>query len=142
MTNVTALVPNLQRGHRSVCHQCCQFLPDASSRAFQVLATNGTGPQFLRYIDKAGRLLWWIVLRLLFGLYRFSRRSQCVRGRKYYGYSTSQLPYRTLSGVYGSYLGLFLNCTALMATVDVSLFPLGGKPAAKVFFENHLAVRL
>ncbi|KIV94591.1 hypothetical protein PV10_02343 [Exophiala mesophila] len=144
----------------------CTF---ASSRTMQALACHGMGPRFLRYIDKAGRPLWCIVLQLAFGLIAFIGEANAsgqvftwllaltalsfffawasinlshIRfraGWKYHGYSEHQLPYRALFGVYGSYLGLFLNCLALIATFYTSVFPLGGSPSAKVFFMNYLA---
>jgi len=144
----------------------CTF---ASSRTMQALAANGMGPQFLRYIDKAGRPLWCIVLQLLFGCIAFIGEAKSggeiftwllsltalsfffawgsinlahIRfraGWKHHGYSVEQLPFCAMFGVYGSYLGLSLNCIALVATFYTSLFPLGGQPNAKVFFENYLA---
>lgn len=39
-----------------------------SSRTIQALADRKMAPQFLKYIDKAGRPLWCIVLQLLFAL--------------------------------------------------------------------------
>ncbi|EXJ81453.1 hypothetical protein A1O3_07745 [Capronia epimyces CBS 606.96] len=120
----------------------------ASSRTIQALAANGMAPRFLRYIDQAGRPLWCIVLQLLFGCIAFIGEASAsinlshIRfraGWKYHGYSTSQLPYRAVFGVYGSYLGLFLNCIALIATFYVSLFPLREKPDAKAFFRSYLA---
>ncbi|KAI1622789.1 AAT family amino acid transporter [Exophiala viscosa] len=144
----------------------CTF---ASSRTLQALAANRMAPQFLSYIDKSGRPLWCIVLQLLFGCIAFVGEANVsgqiftwllsltalsfflvwlsinlahIRfraGWRRQGFSIENLPYRASFGVYGSYLGLFLNVIAIIATFYVSLFPLGGKPNAKVFFENYLA---
>ncbi|KAL2439144.1 putative amino-acid permease P7G5.06 [Exophiala dermatitidis] len=149
----------------SVANSCTY----ASSRTMQALAANGMGPQFLRYIDKKGRPIWCIIVQLLFGCIAFIGEANAsgeiftwllaltalsfffawtsinlshIRfraGWKHHGFSTSQLPYRAAFGVYGSYLGFFLNCIAIVATFYVSLFPLGGKPDAKIFFQNYLA---
>ncbi|KAK4947742.1 hypothetical protein LTR10_013250 [Elasticomyces elasticus] len=149
----------------SVANSCTY----ASSRTLQALAANRMAPQFLAYIDKAGRPLWCIVVQLLFGCIAFVGEASVsgqvftwllsltalsfllvwlsinlshIRfraGWRRQGFSVDHLPYRASFGVYGSYLGLFLNIIAIIATFYVSLFPLGGKPDAKVFFENYLA---
>jgi len=42
-------------------------------------------------------------------------------------------------GVIGSWCGFIINCIAIIATFYVSLFPVGGKPDAKAFFQSYLA---
>lgn len=59
--------------------------------------------------------------------------------RAAHGFTKEQLPYQAAFGVYGSYIGIFLNLLAIIATFYTSLFPLGGSPSASVFFENFLA---
>lgn len=55
------------------------------------------------------------------------------------GYTTDQLPYKASMGVIGSWLGFTINWIAIIATFYVSLFPVGGKPDAKAFFQSYLA---
>lgn len=43
----------------------CTF---GSTRTMQAMAERGMAPQFLSYVDKAGRPLWCIVIQLIFGL--------------------------------------------------------------------------
>lgn len=149
----------------SVANSCAY----ASSRTMQALAAEGMGPKFLRYIDKAGRPLWCVVVQLLFGCIAYIGEASAsttiftwllaltalsfffawlsinlshIRFRRawaYNGYRVDQLPYRAAFGVYGSYFGLCLNILAIIATFYTSLFPLGGSPSAKTFFENFLA---
>lgn len=131
----------------SVANSCTY----ASSRTMQALGAQGMGPKFLTYIDRQGRPLWCIVIQLVFGLlafineasvgtkvftwllslsglsYFFCWASICLahirfrRGWKVQGHSLEELPYRASFGVIGSYIGLFLNVVALIATFYVSL---------------------
>ncbi|KAK5956356.1 hypothetical protein OHC33_002933 [Knufia fluminis] len=55
------------------------------------------------------------------------------------GYTTDQLPYVASMGVIGSWIGFVINWIAIIATFYVPLFPVGGKPDAKAFFQSYLA---
>lgn len=132
----------------SVANSCAY----GSTRTMQALSAQGMGPKFLRYIDSKGRPVWCIVIQLLFGLLAFigeSGRSGEVftwllslaglsnffvwgsinlahirfrSGWKAHGRSLDELPYRAAFGVIGSYIGLFLNWIALIATFYTSVF--------------------
>ena len=58
------------------------------------------------------------------------------------GHKVEELPYRASFGIYGSYVGLFLNFVCLAAQFYVALWPVGGSPDAKAFFEAYLALPL
>lgn len=77
-------------------------------------------------------------------LFLFSNCGCCLTdlwalSRYAHGFTKHQLPYQAAFGIVGSYLGVFLNGIAIIATFYTSLFPLGSSPTAKVFFENFLA---
>ena len=127
----------------------CTF---GSTRTMQALAANGMGPKFLSYIDKKGRPITCIVVQLLFGLLAFINEASagntvfnwllalsglsnffvwgsiCLShirfraGWKAHGHTLDELPYQASFGVIGSYIGLFLNIIALIATFYVALF--------------------
>jgi yeast amino acid transporter len=61
------------------------------------------------------------------------------RAWKLQGYNVEDLPFRAAAGVYGSWFGLLLNILCLIAQFYVALFPIGGSPDAKSFFEAYLA---
>ncbi|KAG9773448.1 AAT family amino acid transporter, partial [Aureobasidium melanogenum] len=149
----------------SVANSCTY----GSSRTMQALAARGMGPKFFMYVDKKGRPVWCIVVQLLFGCLAyigeahasgtiftwllalsglsffflwFSINLSHIRFRHgwyAHGFTKHQLPYQAAFGIVGSYLGVFLNGIAIIATFYTSLFPLGSSPTAKVFFENFLA---
>ncbi|KAL8639625.1 MAG: hypothetical protein Q9228_003359 [Teloschistes exilis] len=143
-----------------------------STRTMQALSLRGMGPKFLSYVDPQGRPLWCIVIQLLFGLLAFINEASTgkqifnwllalsalnnlfvwgsinlahIRFRQGWaasGRSVSELPYQASFGVAGSYIGLFLNWVALIATFYTSLFPIGASPNAEAFFESMLALPL
>ena len=132
----------------SVANSCTY----GSTRTMQALAARGMGPKFLTYIDSKGRPIWCVVLQLVFGLlafvneantgsvfftwllslsglsYFFSWGSICLshirfrQGWKAQGHTLDELPYQAQFGVIGSYIGLFLNVIALIATFYTALF--------------------
>ena len=127
----------------------CTF---GSTRTMQALGARGMGPSFLTYIDSKGRPLWCIVIQILFGFLAFINEAEkgstvftwllslsglsyffvwgsiCLShirfraGWKAQGHTLDELPYQASFGVIGSYLGLFLNCIALVATFYTSLW--------------------
>lgn len=54
------------------------------------------------------------------------------------GRSVLELPFASQFGVWGSYIGLFLNILCLVATFYTSVWPIGSDPDVQVFFENYL----
>ncbi|KAK3168133.1 hypothetical protein OEA41_004579 [Lepraria neglecta] len=149
----------------SVANSCTY----GSTRTMQALAARGMGPRFLTYIDSKGRPIWCVIIQLIFGLlafvneaktgstfftwllslsglsYFFVWASICLshirfrQGWKAQGHTLDELPFQAQFGVIGSYIGLFLNCIALIATFYTSLFPPGSSPAAIAFFQQYLA---
>jgi amino acid transporter len=148
----------------------CTF---GSTRTMQALAERGMGPKFLAYVDKHGRPLWCVVIQIAFGFlafigeagnsgdiftwllslsglsYFFVWGSICLShirfrsGWKAQGYSLDQIPYKPTLGVYGSWVGFFLNCLCLMATFYNALYPSpGSTPTATGFFQAYLAAPL
>ena len=144
----------------------------ASTRTIQALAQEGLAPKFLAYVDRKGRPIPTVIIQLLFGLLAFIGEgsssttvfdwllaisglsnffvwgSICIahiRFRsawKYNGHSTDELPYRASFGIWGSYLGAFLNFICLAAQFYTAVSPLGGASgtaAAEGFFEAYLA---
>jgi amino acid transporter len=127
----------------------CTF---GSTRTIQALAANKMAPKFLAAIDKKGRPIACIILQLLFGLLAFINEASvgstvftwllALSGLSYFfcwgsiclshirfrhawklqGHTKDELPYQAQFGIFGSYVGLFLNVIALMATFYVSLF--------------------
>lgn len=121
----------------------CTF---GSTRTMQALAERGMGPKFLAKVDKHGRPIWCVVIQIAFGLiafigeaenqseifgwllslsglsYFFVWGSICLAhirfrsGWKAQGYALETIPYRPSLGVYGSWIGLIINCLCLVAT--------------------------
>lgn len=144
----------------------CTF---GSTRTMQALAARGMGPKFLAYIDNAGRPLWCVVIQIAFGFLAYINEAKSggdvftwllsLSGLSYFfvwgsinlahirfrsgwkaqGHTLDELPYQAQFGIIGSYVGLFLNCIALIATFYTALLPVGSGPDAKNFFENYLA---
>lgn len=145
----------------------CAF---GSTRTMQAMAERGMGPKFFAYVDKAGRPIWCVIVQLAFGLLAFLGESSAsgdvfswllslsglaflfvwgficlthIRFRyawKAQGFSLDQIPYRPVTGVYGSYVGLFLNVVCLLATFYNALYPSpNATPDAKAFFQTYLA---
>ncbi|EPE04887.1 amino-acid permease inda1 [Ophiostoma piceae UAMH 11346] len=146
----------------------CTF---GSTRTMQALAERGMAPKILAYVDKAGRPIWCIAVQLAFGLLAFIGESGqsgtifnwllALSGLSYFfvwgsiclthirfryvwnakGRSLDEIPYKPNLGVYGSYVGLFLNIICLIATFYSALYPsAGATPDASVFFQSYLAL--
>ncbi|KAH8660064.1 amino acid permease/ SLC12A domain-containing protein [Xylariales sp. PMI_506] len=145
----------------------CSF---GSTRTMQAMAEGGMAPKILSYIDKAGRPLWCVFIQLAFGLlgylglaakgstvlgwllalsglsYLLVWGSVCLAhirfrsGWRSQGFTLEQLPYKAPFGVWGSALGLFLACLALLATFYNALYPSPNSvPDVETFFSNFLA---
>lgn len=57
----------------------------------------------------------------------------------YRGRDTGELSFVAAFGVWGSVIGVVLNCLVLMAQFWIALYPLGGSPNASDFFQAYLA---
>jgi amino acid transporter len=147
----------------------CTF---GSTRTFQALASQGMAPALLAYVDKQGRPIPTVILQLAFALlafineanvgnqvfnwllalsgimYFFTWGSICLahirfrRAWAYNGRSLDELPFTAIFGVVGSWIGLGLNILCLIAQFYVALWPVGGKPDAKSFFQTMLTLPL
>lgn len=132
----------------SVANSCTY----GSTRTIQAMAERGMAPGFFSYVDKKGRPVWCIVLQLAFGLlafigeaaasdtvfdwllalsglsYFFVWGSICgahIRMRlawKVQGLDLAQIPYKVPLGIWGSAIGLFLNCVCMIATFYNALY--------------------
>lgn len=101
---------------------------------------------FLAYINEASagsQIFTWLLS--LSGLSNFfTWGSIClahIRFRAAWtraGRTTDDLPFAAMFGTVGSYLGLGLNVLCLIAQFYIALWPIGGKPDAKAFFESYL----
>ncbi|WFD03796.1 hypothetical protein MOBT1_002490 [Malassezia obtusa] len=126
----------------------------ASSRTLLALAEQGFAPRLFKYVDREGRPLIAVAISLLFGVLAFLVYSSnegvvfswllqisglaaiftwgsicmChVRFRaawKKQGNSLSELPWASPLGVYGSFLGLFLNVLVIAANIYIGAFDL------------------
>jgi amino acid transporter len=144
----------------------CTF---ASTRTIQALCARGMGPSVGAKVDRKGRPWVVLIVVLLFGCLAyineasdggtvftwllslsglsnfFTWGSVCfahIRFRAAWtaaGRTTDDLPFAAMFGTIGSWIGLFLNILCLIAQFYVALFPIGGKPDAKAFFESYLA---
>ncbi|KAG9230019.1 amino acid permease/ SLC12A domain-containing protein [Amylocarpus encephaloides] len=144
----------------------CTF---ASTRTVQALCARGMGPAIGARVDSKGRPWVVLIVALAFGALAyvnvapqgdeiftwllslsglsnfFTWGSICfahIQFRKAWamnGRTTDELPFQAMFGTIGSWIGLALNILCLIAQFYVSLFPIGGKPDAKAFFENYLA---
>ena len=144
----------------------CTF---GSTRTIQALCEKGMGPRWGAKIDKKGRPWVVLIFVLLFGCLAYINEAQkgstiftwllsisglsnfftwgsiClahIRFRKAWaraGRTTDDLPFAAMFGVWGSWIGLFLNIICLVAQFYVALFPIGGSPNAESFFEAYLA---
>jgi amino acid transporter len=124
----------------------------ASTRTIQALAAQGMAPRFLAYVDKKGRPIPTIILQLVIALLAFVNEapkgsvvfdwllalsgvanyfvygSICVahiRFRsawKHRGHTTDELPFRAQFGIWGSYLGIFLNFICVVAQFYTALY--------------------
>ncbi|KAF4945982.1 hypothetical protein FSARC_14302 [Fusarium sarcochroum] len=145
----------------------CTF---GSTRTMQAMALRGHAPKFLNYIDSKGRPIYCVIIQLAFGLLAYIGESPkggtifdwllalsglaflfvwgtiCLAharmrsGFRAQGIDLNLVPYKTPFGVWGSYLGVFLNVIALVATFYSALFaPDGSDPTAESFFMAFLA---
>ncbi|KAI0603291.1 amino acid permease [Biscogniauxia sp. FL1348] len=145
----------------------CTF---GSTRTMQAMAERGMAPKILAYVDKAGRPMWCILIQLAFGLlgyigvaedgltafdwllalsglsYFFVWGSCCLAHIRFrlawtrQGRSMKEIPYKTPLGIWGSAIGLFLNCLCLVATFYNALYPTpDATPNAEDFFMSYLA---
>ncbi|RPA83377.1 putative amino acid permease [Ascobolus immersus RN42] len=141
-----------------------------SSRTLAALAEQGQAPKILAYIDKKGRPIVGIGLASALGLLGylaaspksgeaftwmlalsglssiFTWGSICLahirfrRAWKLQGHSLDELAFTSQAGLIGSWFGFALNCIVLVAQFWVAVWPIGGKPTAKGFFEIYLTV--
>jgi len=141
-----------------------------SSRTLAALAEQGQAPKIFAYIDKKGRPIMGIALASLLGLLGylaateksgeaftwmlalsglssiFTWGSICLahirfrRAWKLQGHSLNELAFTSQAGIIGSWFGFILNCLVLVAQFWVAVWPIGGKPNAKGFFEIYLTV--
>lgn len=143
----------------------------ACSRCMVAMAEIGNLPKRLNYIDKRGRPLYAIFATLIFGLLSFIAASDkqeevftwlsalsglstlfCwfsinlshIRFRqamKAQDRSLDELPFVSITGVYGSWYGCIVIFLVLIASFWTSLFPVGGDGAdAESFFEGYLSL--
>jgi amino acid transporter len=139
------------------------------SRTLAGLSAQGLAPKFLGYIDRKGRPLGGIALCAVFGLLSFVSASSaegqvfgwlmalsglssiftwgsiCVchirfrRALKLQGRNLDEIPFKSTTGIIGSYYGVIFNCLILVAQFWIALFPIGGSPNAVSFFQSYLA---
>jgi amino acid transporter len=144
----------------------------ASSRTVAALAGVRQAPRILGYIDRGGRPMVALILALLFGglayiglassgvtvfnwLLAISGLSQfftwasiCLchirfrEGWQYHGHKLSEIPFRSATGVIGSYYGCAFNILCLVAQLYVAIWPpgKGNMFTVEEFFEAYLAV--
>lgn len=157
--NVVVLVSLLSIGNSAVY---------GFSRTILSLAEQGLAPRWFLYVDRTGRPLVGILVSAIVGLLAFVAASPkegevfawlvalsalstlftwalCtiahVRFRaamKRQNRPLTELPYRSITGVWGSYYATVCLVVVLCLQFWVSLFPLGAKPDAGVFFKNYL----
>lgn len=164
--NVVILVSVLSIGNSCVY---------GGSRTLTALAEQGYAPRIFTYVDRAGRPLVSTALIIGFGLIGyineaaagatifswllalsglaalFTWGSIClahIRFRsawKYHGHSESEIPFQSMFGVWGSWLGLIIIFLVLIAQFYVALYPIPAPgevstPSAYNFFNAYLAV--
>ncbi|KAJ5242404.1 General amino-acid permease GAP2 [Penicillium citrinum] len=163
--NVVIMIAVLSVGNSSVY---------GSSRTLAALAEQGQAPRILAYIDRKGRPIWAIAVASGLGLLCFLAASDkqtdafnwmmaisglssiftwgsiCLchirfrRAWRLQGHSLKELAFRSVPGVYGSWIGLGFNCLVLIAQFWVGFAPVGyGELTAgervKSFFNAYLA---
>mmetsp|Transcript_7976 Transcript_7976/g.7910 ORF Transcript_7976/g.7910 Transcript_7976/m.7910 type:complete len:579 (-) Transcript_7976:87-1823(-) len=157
--NVIVLISLLSIGNSSVY---------GFSRTILSLAEQGLAPKCFDYVDRKGRPLVGILVSAIVGLLSFVAASpkqtevfawlmalsglstlftwfsvnlSHIRFRlamKKQGRSLDELPYRALTGFWGSVYAAILLIVVLCLQFWISLFPLGEAPSAATFFENYL----
>jgi amino acid transporter len=141
------------------------------SRTLTALAQQGYAPKIFSYIDRSGRPLMSVIFLCAFGPLAyvnldaegptvfdwllalsglaalFTWGSIClahIRFRKAWlrqGHTLDEIPFKAVGGVYGSYLGLFLNILVLLAQLFVAICPVeGGFNDVEGFFKSYLAL--
>lgn len=140
----------------------------ATTRTVTALAEQGLAPKILGYIDRKGRPIIAIVITNIFGLLAFiaasGKQSEVFtwllsisglsaiftwlsiniahlrfrRALKSQNRSTDELIYTSQTGIIGSVYAAGLNILVLAVTFWEAVWPLGGKPDAKAFFETYL----
>ncbi|CAI1553848.1 hypothetical protein SEUBUCD646_0K02570 [Saccharomyces eubayanus] len=163
VVNVVILIAVLSVGNSAIF---------ACSRTFVALAEQGFLPQVFAYVDRKGRPLVGIIITSIGGLIAFVAASKkegevfdwllalsglsslftwggiCIchiRFRKALtaqGRSVEELSFKSPTGVWGSYWGLFMIIIMFIAQFYVALFPVGGSPSAEGFFEAYLSFPL
>lgn len=138
------------------------------SRTILSLAEQGLAPKMFKFVDRSGRPLVGVAFSAIVGLLSFVSASSkqgevfawlialsamstlftwaaCtmahIRFRsamKVQGRSLDELPYLANTGVWGSWYATICLIVMLGLQFWVSLFPLGAKPDAVVFFKNYL----
>ncbi|OLL23140.1 Cationic amino acid transporter 1 [Neolecta irregularis DAH-3] len=158
--NAVILVAVLSVGNSSIY---------ASSRTLTGLADRSQAPKIFRYVDRKGRPLvslalssalgfiayvscsdkgpkvftWLLALSGLSSLFTWG--SICYAhirfrsGFAYQGYSLDELSFKSQGGLIGSWIGLMINILCLIAQFYTAVWPIGGTPNAKSFFEIYLA---
>lgn len=145
----------------------------AAPRLMCSLGAQGYAPKFLAYVDREGRPLFALLTCSLFGVIGFAAASKKeeevftwlaaiaglaelftwsgifishIRFRqamKHQGRNLNELGYKAITGVYGSYYGVFFNFLVFFAQFWVALVPMGTHtPNAESFFESYLAFPL
>ncbi|KAF1985217.1 amino-acid permease inda1 [Aulographum hederae CBS 113979] len=140
------------------------------SRTLTALAEQGYAPKIFAYIDRSGRPLFSTLFIIAFGFLAyitldangptvfdwllalsglaalFTWGSIClahIRFRaawKHQGHTIDEIPFQSITGVTGSYIGLAIIFLVLVAQFYIAIFPLGGTPSAEGFFKAYLAL--
>ncbi|CAI6782629.1 ANL_collapsed_G0034180.mRNA.1.CDS.1 [Saccharomyces cerevisiae] len=163
VVNVVILIAVLSVGNSGIY---------ACSRTMVALAEQGFLPEIFSYVDRKGRPLVGIAVTSAFGLIAFVAASKkegevfnwllalsglsslftwggiCIchiRFRKALaaqGRGLDELSFKSPTGVWGSYWGLFMVIIMFIAQFYVALFPVGDSPNAEGFFEAYLSFPL
>ena len=163
VVNVVILIAVLSVGNSGIY---------ACSRTMVALAEQRFLPEIFSYVDRKGRPLVGIAVTSAFGLIAFVAASKkegevfnwllalsglsslftwggiCIchiRFRKALaaqGRGLDELSFKSPTGVWGSYWGLFMVIIMFIAQFYVALFPVGDSPSAEGFFEAYLSFPL
>lgn len=163
VVNVVILIAVLSVGNSAIY---------ACSRTMVALAEQRFLPEIFAYVDRKGRPLVGIAVTSAFGLIAFVAASKkegevfnwllalsglsslftwggiCIchiRFRKALaaqGRNLDELSFKSPTGVWGSYWGLFMVIIMFIAQFYVALFPVGDSPSAEGFFEAYLSFPL
>lgn len=163
VVNVVILIAVLSVGNSAIY---------ACSRTMVALAEQRFLPEIFSYVDRKGRPLVGIAVTCAFGLIAFVAASKkegevfnwllalsglsslftwggiCIchiRFRKALaaqGRGLDELSFKSPTGVWGSYWGLFMVIIMFIAQFYVALFPVGDSPSAEGFFEAYLSFPL